>query len=366
MHNKILIRVGFYLLLLFVLGVAIYPPVAYILAGCLLLIWVLDLVIFKDPDFMSMALFHPMMGLISFLVISWIFSKINGGGGGFVYLGFLSIFYFLVRGFVVSSEQRRMVLWTFTAGILLVSGIRLVGWWNDLGQANAPTIALEQPLLSFISFALCILVAFLSESRNVKEGLFVGLTFAPLILIGIISANRVICLISIVLLIALMLFTIRIRPIPQAALAVLLVLGVAGLSYAVDVYLTQAGIWQSVLMPFKAAISPERGIIGAGFFGGGIVASAIGLPPEYEGSFFSDLIMSSGPPAFLILTYILVERARESFLKRRKVTLPEEKSYHLTVILLIVAVFALNTYSLAFDFPGVVLLTWCILGIAEA
>ncbi len=183
MHNKLLINIGFYLLLIFAFSVSIFPPVAYAAAAGLMVLWMMDLLIFREPEFTDMPLYYPILGFLAIFLVSWIVARLYGSYNDFIYLALLSIFYFIVPGFVVTNEQRRMVLWTFAAGILLYSGTKLVIFWSSLTQPGRESIEIGNSHIALITLAVCVLIAFFAESRGLFERLFQAFVCLPLIIL---------------------------------------------------------------------------------------------------------------------------------------------------------------------------------------
>jgi len=365
-HNKHLISIGFYLLLIFAFTVAIYPSLAYFTAATLLFLWLLDLLIFREPEFVNMPLFYPIMALMAILLVAWLVARIYGIENNFVHIAFLSLFYFIVQGFVVTNEQRRMIMWTFASGILLYSGIRLALWWSGLPHPGNEMIQIAQPQISFISLAICILTTFLAEARGLYERVFYVLVCLPLVILALLISDRTVILAILAIVVSIAIFRDRRLMIPVAAIILIAILGIGGIHYYLERNLNIAGLGKIIIAPVSAAIYDPDIISEASFFGANITAQDYNMNPGYLNSFFLELIRGAGPPAFLMLAYIFLERGRESYFKRKKVTLSEEKSYHLTVILVIAVLFVLNMYGTAFFFPNVVLAAWMILGIGEA
>ncbi|OGC89575.1 MAG: hypothetical protein A2W25_14525 [candidate division Zixibacteria bacterium RBG_16_53_22] len=365
MHNKHLINFGFYLLLVFAFTAAIYPPLAYFAAAGLLLLWLLDLLIFREPEFVNMPLFYPMMALVAILVVAWMVARIYGAGNNFVYIAFLSLFYFIVGGFVVTNEQRRMIMWTFASGVLLYSGIRLAVWWGALSQPGHEMIHVDQSRILFISMAICILIAFLAEAKGKYERIFYSLVCLPLTILALMISDRSVILAILVIVVFVAIFRDKRLMIPVAAIILLAALGLGGIHFYLERNLNIAGCGKFIMAPLNSAFYDPDIISEASFFGANITAPDYNMNPGYMYSFFLELIRGAGPPAVLIMTYIFFERARESYSKRKKVALSEEKSYHLTVLLVVGVLIVLNIYGTAFFFPNAVLAAWMILGIGE-
>lgn len=365
MHNKLLINVGFYLLLIFAFTAAIYPPIAYTAAAGLLLLWLLDLLIFREPEFIKTPLYYPILGLIVLLLASWLVAIIHGSANDFVYLAFLSIFYFVVPGFVVTSEQRQMIFWTFATSILLYSGIELINWWASLPSLGHETIAIAQPHIAFLALAVCILAAFLTEAKGLYAKLFHVLVCLPPLALALLTPDKAFILALFVVLFSIALFR-NIRLLYPIGIVILMaVLGLGGIHYYLERNLDIMGFGDFILIPIKAAINDPDIITGASFFGVRAFALDFNLYPDSRSIFLLELIKGSGPAAFLMIVFIFIERMRESYFKRRKVVLSEEKSYHLAVLMAVGALFILNMYGTAFFYPNVVLVSWMILGMYE-
>jgi hypothetical protein len=258
-----------------------------------------------------------------------------------------------------------MVLWTLASGVLLYSGIRLVTWWGGMSRPGNEVILIGQPHFSFIILAICIMAAFLVEGRGIFERLFYLLVSLPLFTLAMLIEDKTIILALIAILTAIAVFRDKRLLIPVAAAALLLVIGLGGIQHYLERNLGIRALEDFVLLPLNAAISDPDIVTRAWFFGAHSLAIDFNMYHQMESPFFLDLIRGSGPPAFILLAYIFFERGRESFFKYRKVALPEEKTYHLTVLLVVATLFILNLYGTAFFYPNVVLAAWLILGIYE-
>jgi len=359
MHNKHLMNAGYYLLLIFSFTVALFPSISYMAALLISVVWLVDLAIFKEPKFQNMPLFFPLMALSIFIAAAGVVSGFQGGHYRHLNLALLPLYYFVVPGFIITVEQRRMILWTFCGGILLHAGLRIIGWWGGLRNADM----LAQPFLSFYIFVICIMIALFAESRGIRERIFYLLTILPLLASSFLSYSVLLILVLFVTAVVLALVRQRwlLAPIAIAIGLALYASNDAGPGAGGGTLLAQ--VKSTIILPFTAAKSDDSIITGARFFGAGNRLPVSGI---YSGnSYFLDIIRSFGPPSFLLILYILVERGRESFFKRKKVTLAEEKTYHLAVLLVIAAIFATNLYDNAFNFSNVVLVAWMILGLSE-
>jgi hypothetical protein len=351
--------------MIFAFTSALYPRGAYLAAAGLLFLWLLDLLIFREPEFVKLPLYYPTLAFILFLGIAWVVARINGQDHKFAYLGFLALFYFVVPGFVVTSEQRKMILWTFISSILLYSGLRLVTWWSGIPEVGSPPVILTQPHITFLALAICVLAAHMTEAENVFEFGFYILACIPLVLLALLSLDKTILIILPAIALSIAIFRDRRVFIPLAIFALLMILGVGEINYYIEKTIGWREYADFALVPINVVLYDPDMITHASFFGAAISNTGLGLDSIIESRFLLDLIKYSGAPAGLLLLYIFFERARESFFKRRKVALPEERTYHLTVLLVLIATVILNLYSTSFYFPNVVLTTWLILGTSE-
>jgi len=242
----------------------------------------------------------------------------------------------------------------------------LVSWWAGLSLPGSESIQISEPQVSFAALAICILVAFLAEAKGLYERIFYGFVcLAPIVLV-IMTANKPIILALLAVLATLAVVRDRRLFVPIAAVVLLMILGLGGIHYYLERNFDIGGFRDFIVMPGKIAFGDSGVIAGASFFGAQIFVPDFNVNPNIEGPFLLDLIKGSGPPAFLMMAYIFLERARESYFKRRKVTMAEEKSYHLTVLLVIAALIFLNLYDTSFFYPNAVLASWMILGMYEA
>ena len=364
MQNKILINTGFYLLLLLAFSITIFPIASYLLALVVFAIWFADFLIFREPSVLERPLFYPIVGLNFFILLSWILSRIHGGDSHLLVLGVPFLFYLIIPGFVVTGEQRKMLLWTFIGGVVLSTGFAFSNWWS-FAPDYMEAFLIKQPLLSLIVVAFCIVAGFYAEAPDFRDRLFLGLVALPFAAAMILSLDKAATMALFLSLLLVALIKGRDVLLPTAAMTLLLIVVFAGIGYFTESKLALKEYAVFVLNPFERIGDSPHVLANAGFFGDATLDSGIGKA-DYSGDyFFLGLITRSGPPVFLLILWILIERARESFFKRRKVTDVEVRSYHMSVLLIIFALIILNTYGNAFEFPQVLLISSFILGVSE-
>ena len=365
MHSKILVNAGFYLLLLFALSITIFPPAAYLLALAVISIWLLDLLIFREPRFVDQPLFYPIIALNVFIILAWVLSRLHRGNLDLFLLGPSFVFYLAVSGFVISSEQRRMLLWTFVAGVIVAVGTALTNWWALFPVEMTP-IWIGRQSMFLVALAFSAVVGFYVEALDLRERFFLGLVAIPLALTLILSLEKA-CIMALflALILAALLRGGRVLiPIAFMAIAMLTVFLLVSHLFDGDAAIREYADF--AVAPFKEIASGPSELDAVGFFGGTTSRNEFRPTDENQANpFFLDLPLKYGPPVFIVLLWILIARAAESFTKRRKVADVEGRSYHMAVLLLILSLFILNLYGDALAYPQVILVSWLIMGVSE-
>jgi hypothetical protein len=364
MHNKHLTNAGFYLLMVFAFFVAIYPRAAYGAAAMILLIWILDLVIFKEPEFIQMTLFYPIIMFGIFILAAWGIARVYGVGIEYLYLIPCFVFYLAVSGFVISGQQRKMIMWTFVGGVLLLAGLQLARWWSGLPIDESPGALWSRPSATFVPLAFCVLVSFWAEARAVRERAFFLMVSLPLLVVIFIALDNALLAAFLTIIFVFALVKDRRGLAAFGIVMAVMIFNIGGVGRYISEAIGASEFAEFLTAPLAGGVFEDSLVEEASFFGTGVSSTEIAGADQLP-SFFIDLTRQLGPPALLLIVYIFLERARESFFKRRKVTSAEEKSYHLSVLMLLGALFVLNLYGPAFCFPNVVLAAWMLLGISE-
>jgi hypothetical protein len=365
MHNKILINAGFYLLLLFAFSVTVYPLISYALATAIVLIWLLDILIFKETDIFELPLFYPLISLTALLTFGWILAKIYHHEFPYIYAALLSLFYFIVPGFVRTAEQRRMILWTFIAGAMLVAGLHLIVWWATFTNVTMRLRPLSEPSIFMVALAFAFLLSYYAESKSIKEKLFLVLVSFPLALVIILSVAKAEILFLLVIVIVVGIFYDRTAFVPFGIAMFFLLSGVFGIDYFIEQNLMLSQYKEFAYRPIIEIKENPKAILVSSFYGQAASIDNKSYDPALNRSFFAKLIEHAGPPSILLLFWILFERAREAYFKHRRTTIHQPRTYHLIALLTIIAIIVLNTYGSVFNFPSIILATWLILGMSE-
>ncbi|HBC46187.1 MAG TPA: hypothetical protein DCZ43_04005 [candidate division Zixibacteria bacterium] len=365
MHNKILIKAGFYLLLLFAFAVTVYPLASYIIAGLVFLIWFLDMLIFRETDISELPLFYPLLGFSLVLGSGWIVARICNHNFPYFYIGLLSLYYLIVPGFVRTGEQRRMILWTFIAGAMLVTGLHLIHWWGTFTNITMHLPPLPEPSMFMVCLAFAFLLALYVESPYLREKIFLALVAIPLVLVVILSGDKsvVIYILIVVLLLALMRDRTIFIPFGLALLFILS--GALGIDYYLERDLAPATYKEFIYRPIQEIQANQETVLKASFYGQAAANTAQNEKQERSRSFFIELIKSAGPTTILLFFWALFERAREAYIKHKRTTSPQPRAYHLIALITIVAIIVMNIYGSVFEYPSIILATWLILGMSE-
>ncbi len=363
MHNKILINSGFYLLLLFAFSITVYPTAAYVLAGAIFLIWVLDLLIFRETDINELPLFYPILSFAAVLLAGGMVSLIYGHIFPYAYVALLSFFYFIVPGFVRSGEQRRMVLWTFIAGAMLVTGLHLILWWATFTNITMRLKPLSTPSLFMVTMAFSFLLSFYAESRSIREKVFLAMVSIPFALVVILSGDKTAMLFILIVIILIAIFRDRSIFIPLGLAILFILSGAFGIDYYIEQDFMPSTFKEFIMHPIEQIKSSPETVLATSFYG------EAALPNESSAaagqSFFLDLIRFAGPPAILLLFWVLFEKAREAYFKHRRSVEQQPRAYHLISLLTVIAAVVMNFYGPAFEYPSIILASWLIWGMSQ-
>ncbi len=291
MHNKILINAGFYLMLLFSFSVTVYPVAAYFLALGIFLIWLLDVIIFRDPGISAQPLFFPILGFNVFIIVAWFLHWVYGAEFQLAYVGLLSMFYFIVPGFVITGEQRRMILWTFIAGAMLMGVFHLIMWWATFSSPTIMFSPLATPLSFAVILAFCVVTAFYAESLRLKDKLFYFLVSIPLFLVIIFSDDKSAMMILILALLAVGVFVERTIFIPVALALVIFFSGILDVRYLVERNVSFSEYAEFAKSPAEELSENKDIVIETSFFGSSLYEPAFNdVGSENNDSFFMTLI----------------------------------------------------------------------------
>jgi hypothetical protein len=365
MHNKILINAGLYLLLLFAFSVTVYPVVSYVIAALVFLIWFLDMVIFKETDITELPLFYPLLGFTLVLGVGWILAKIYIHNFPYISVALLSLFYLIVPGFVRTGEQRRMILWTFIAGAMLITGLHLIYWWATFANITIRLRPLPEPSLFMVCLAFSFLLAFYAESSNLREKIFLALVAMPLVLVVMLSTDGSTILFLTIIIVLLGILRDRTIFIPIGLALAVILSGTFGIDYYIERGLIPVTYKEFISRPIQEVkVNPEQ-VLSRSFYGQAASLENQEVTADESQSYFIKLVKRAGPPVVLIFFWALFERAREAYFKHRRVTSPQARAYHLIAILTIIALIVMNIYGSVFEYPSIILATWLILGMSE-
>jgi len=225
---------------------------------------------------------------------------------------------------------------------------------------------LATPLSFAVILAFCVVTAFYAESLRLKDKLFYFLVSIPLFLVIIYSDDKSAMMILILALLAVGVFVERTIFIPVALALVIFFSGILDVRYLVERNVSFSEYAEFAKIPAEELSENKDIVIETSFFGSSLYEPAFnGVDSENSDSFFMTLIRQAGPPALLLFLWALFERVRESFFKRRRVTSPHARAYHLTVMLFIGAIVIGNLYGSIFDYPSIILAFWLVMGISE-
>ncbi len=358
--SKTFSRAGFYLILLFTFFASVSPAIAHIAAVLAFALWVVEQLIFRNTDWVRDEMFFPVAGFIIITLLAFIVSRVNSSATVLPYTGYLAIFYFVVQRFVSFSEKRKMIIWTFIAGVLLSSAIDSVMRFSSAGLERSLVNPASQKISFYILIVFAMILAFYAEGRNPKEKLFFGLISLPLAAIAVLSLNSYVILILLFLFIIIGVFKDR---------SVFLLLGANLVLFFSGIFEIGSGISLPEIVnvlkaPIREFIVYGQTIENISFFGAidGLNIAKIGFGPD---SFFIKLLAAFGPPALLFFLWILFKQFRSDLVKFRKTLFREMKAFHLGVVLAIVSFVMLSLFGSIFESSSAVLVFWMILGMSE-
>ena len=342
--------------------IPVHAAASYILAILLFVVWFIDSLIFKELGMSDKQLYYPLLSFDIFLILGWIVASLYGKEFPLVYVGFLALIYFIVPGFITTVEQRRMVIWTFLAGTMLMVGFHLIEWWRSTSTSTNINLHIAQPLLTFITMAFAILIALYAESRDQKEKFFLALMTFPLALIMFLSGDKAILIAMLLIVLIAALIRDRLLFIPLVFLILIFFTGVFEVKYYLQKSMQSEDLWTYIQQTPEQISDFSNKIISTPFYGN---AASTEAQNESTGSFFLDFLFWAGPPAILFLLWVLIERAREAFLKNRRLSAEESHPYHLAVFLTICALVVLDIYDQPFLYPQIILASWMLWGMSE-
>lgn len=358
--SKTFSKAGFYLIILFSFFVPLSPGIAHLVAILAFALWIVEQVIFRNTDWIREEMFYPIAGFAFFTLLGFIIGKINSSIVIIHYTGYLAVFYFVVHRFVALSEKRKMIIWTFIAGVVLSSGIDIILRFSVSGLERSIIDPAPEKLSFFIMIVFSMIMAFYAEGRNLKEKLFFGLISVPLAVIAIMTFN--IYVIISLLLLALLIGVLKDRSalIPLAVFAFLYFSGIFDAGRGIS--MTEA--FNNVRAPISNIVGHGADLANLSFFGLKSGSESV-LAGSLTDSFFLKLMLGAGPPAFLIFVWILFKQFRSDLVKFRKITFREMKAFHLGIILTIGSFVLLSLEGNVFDTSSAVLVFWMILGMSE-
>ncbi len=365
MHNKILMNASFYLLLIFAFSVSVYPLVSYFLAAAIFLIWFLDILIFKEAEMVDLPLFYPLIAFNVFMILAWIVAAVYGHPFPLIYVALLSLFYMIVPGIVATIEQRRMVIWTFIAGAMLIAGLHLIYWWGTFTNFTKTLLPLPEPSLFMAALAFAFLLALYAESTSVREKIFMALVALPLAVVVVFSADKSAILFMLIAILIVAILRDLTVFIPLIVAGIFVFSGAFGIDYYFQRELAPDSYKAFLTGPVDEIRENYEAVLGPSFFGRAISYETPTESDKGERSFFLNLLIEAGPPALLIFLWILFERAREAYFRRRRMRTRQPRAYHLISLLTVAAVVVMNVYGAIFEFPAIILSCWLILGMTD-
>ncbi|UCC80730.1 MAG: hypothetical protein JSW64_05065 [Candidatus Zixiibacteriota bacterium] len=358
--SKTFSRAGFYLILLFSFFAPVSPAVAHIVAVSAFTLWIVEQLIFRNTDWIRDRMFFPVAGFIIFTLLAFFVARLNSSQSVLPYTGYLAIFYFVVQRFVSFSEKRKMIIWTFIAGVILSSAVDAILRFSRADLERSMMNPASQKISFFILIVFALILAFYSEGKNLKEKLFFGLLSLPLIAVAILTLNIHVILILLFFLIIIGVAKDRTALLPLGILIVIFYSGIfdtaPGFSLPEIINILKSRV--------SEIIENSRMIENIAFFGmsGGWDAAGLESRPD---SFFIRLLASSGPPAILLFLWILVKQLRSDFVKFRKIAFREMKAFHLGIVLAIASFVLLSLFGSVFESGSAILIFWMILGMSE-
>jgi len=327
----------------------------------ILVIWVFELLMFRNRGWIEEPLFYPIAGLFLFSFLSIILSAIFADEIHISYLGLFSFFILLTRRFIRFPEKRKMIIWTFISGVVLTSGLDLIG-----RLATEPfDIYSSLPASENISFMMLIVfgfvLAYYAESSSVKEKIFFGLVSLPMAIVAILSFNKAAILFLIIIVVIVGISKDRTILIPLGLMILAVVIDLFGIKQII----VADDIIAFLFRPFTDIVSNIYFIDNARFFGSTNVPAPY-IPAHYfDRNYLLKMIFEFGPLLLLLFFWIIGEKTRMNFIRFKKIKNREIRAYHLGTLLTIIAALLMNFYGSTFDSKTAVLAFWMILGMSE-
>lgn len=361
----ILIRLGFYIILLFSLSVSVFPRFAYVLAIAASCIWLLEFLIFRDISWASSPLFIPIVGFAVFSMIAWFLSYLLYDRSPVPCVAAFSLFYFVGKNFVRSSEKRKMIVWTFISGVVLASGIDLFYRWGSLFDPGLSQSPLSGSLPFLMMLVFCVVIAYYAQARDYTEKLFFGLISLPVAVLAVLVFDRAIIVILFLILIGIGILKDRTILLMAGFAIIVIFSGLFGIREKIAGSTNVHDLIELAQSPASVIKLNSDAISGAGFYGGSGELSQIDVRTTLDEPFFIRLIKYSGPPSLILFVWIMIERARRDLARIRKISFPEARAYHLASLLVVVSVSISSLYVSAPGCSSAVLALWLLLGMAE-
>jgi len=358
--SKTFSSAGFYLILLFSFFAPVSPAIAHLAAILAFGMWVVEQLIFRNTDWVQEEMFFPVAGFIVFTLLAFIVSRINSSQTVLPYTGYLAVFYFVVQRFVSFSEKRKMIIWTFIAGVVLSAGVDIVMRLSGAELERSMVHPASQTISFYILIVFAVILAFYSEGKNLKEKLFFGLISLPLAVIAILTLNIYVMLILFFLFIIISVFKDRSAFLLMGLYLVILFSGI----FETGQHFFSAETINILKSPLRSFSENSETIKNISFFGYN-AGAGIAHPGVLSNSFFIKLLTAFGPPAFLLFLWILLKQLKSDFVKFRKTTFREMKAFHLGILLAVVSFTMLSLFGSIFESSSAILVFWMILGMSE-
>lgn len=363
--SAILVRVGFYLILLFSLLVSVFPSFAYILAIAACGIWLLELLIFRDTSWVSSSLFNPIAGFAIFSVIAWLLSGLLRDQSPVPCMAVFSPFYFVARSFVQSPEKRKMIVWTFISGVVLASGIDLFYRWGGLFELDISVDLAARPLSFLMMLVFCVVIAYYAQAHDYAEKLFFGFVSLPIVVLAALAFDRAIMVILLLIFLGVGILKDRTVLIVVGLIVVVIFSGLFGIRSRIAESIDTGDLIEIAGSPVNVIERNYGMISNTGFYGGGTDRLRKEAGSISDEPFFITLIRYSGPASLILFFWIMIERARHDLARIRKVSFAEAKAYHLASFLIVIAVSVSSLYVSAPGCTSAILALWMLLGMAE-
>lgn len=360
-----LIKLGFYIILLFSLSVSIFPRHAYILAIAAFCIWLLNLLIFRDTSWTSSSLFNPIAGFTAFSIIAWLIWWLLYGRSPAPCLAVFSPFYFVTKSFVRSPEKRKMIVWTFISGVILASGIDLFYRWGSLFDMSISPDFTAESLSFLMMLVFCIVMAYYAQTHNYSEKLFFGLISLPLAVLAVLAFDTAIIVILLLIFIGVGILKDKTVLIVVGLIMIIAFSGLFGISGRITESADAYGLIELARSPANAIEGNIDVISGAGFYGAGSNQSQMDVGAIPDEPFLIALTRFSGPPSLILFVWIMIERARRDLARIRKISFIEAKAYHLASLLIVISVSVSGLYVSMPACSSTILALWLVLGMAE-